>query len=72
MVDAELTNFVIVVSSITTAFVLSLVAAISKCMLRSRCTNIRCGCLSCDRDVISETNSIYNTPQNSEKEFDNL
>jgi len=71
MVDAELTNFVIAVSTLTTAFILSLVGAVSKCMTKSRCSNIRCGCLSCDREVLSENNSIYDTPRNS-KDFNNL
>ncbi len=71
MPTAELTNFVIAVSTLTTGFVLSLVAAISKCMTRSRCSNIKCGCLSCDREVLSENNSIYDTPRSS-KDFNNL
>ena len=66
MVNAELTNFVIAVSSLTTGFIITLVSVISRCMVKSRCTNIKCCCVSCDRDVIDENNSIYNTPKSSE------
>lgn len=72
MVDPQTTNFVIAVSTITTGFVLAFVGVISKCMLRSRCTNIKCCCMSCDRDVLDENNSIYDSPQGSGKEFDKL
>lgn len=49
-IDAELTNFVIACSGI----LIGIISAISTCMIKSRCTNIRSPCITCDRDVLSE------------------
>lgn len=43
------------------AFVLTLIgllgagcSAFGMCILRSRCSHIKCGCISCERSVLSE------------------
>ena len=59
MVNAELTNFVIAVSGVAVA----IIAAFSKCMLKSRCTNISTPCISCSRDILPPDADIYKDSQ---------
>ena len=37
----------------TTATIAAVFGMLLQCILRSRCTSIRFGCLSCDRDVLN-------------------
>ena len=59
--DGTLANFIIMVLGASVGGVVAIIGGVSSCMLKSRCTNITSPCLSCDRDVIDEENSVYNT-----------
>ena len=60
--DGTLANFIIMVLGASVGGVVAIIGGVSSCMLKSRCTNITSPCLSCDRDVIDEENSVYNQP----------
>jgi hypothetical protein len=62
--DGILANFIIMVVASSVGGVVAIIGGISTCMMKSRCTHIQSPCLSCDRDVIDEENSVYNTPVN--------
>ena len=62
--DGILANFIIMVVASSVGGVVAIIGGISTCMMKSRCTHITSPCLSCDRDVIDEENSVYNTPVN--------
>ena len=60
--DGVLANFIIMMVASTAAACVGIIGGISSCMLKSRCTNIKSPCLSCDREVMDEDNPVYNTP----------
>ena len=60
--DGVLANFIIMMVASSVGGVVAIIGGISSCMMKSRCTHIQSPCLSCDRDVIDEENSVYNTP----------
>jgi hypothetical protein len=62
--DGTLANFIVMMVGGGTGAVVAIITGISTCMMKSRCTHITSPCLSCDRDVIDEENSVYNTPVN--------
>lgn len=55
IINAEFTNFILACSGI----LIGIIAGISKCMTKSRCTNIRTPCISCDREPMPVDNEIY-------------
>lgn len=57
--DAITSNFIINMTGIAVASLIGLIGALSKCMMKSRCTNIKSPCLSCDRDVMSVDSDVY-------------
>jgi len=48
---------------ISVGAIATLIGAVSKCMLKSRCTRITCCGSECIRDVIDENNEIYHETQ---------
>ena len=60
--DGTMANFIIMLLGASVGGVVAIIGGVSSCMLKSRCTNITSPCLSCDRDVIDEENSVYNQP----------
>jgi len=57
--DSTEANYKITLYGLIFGSVVSIIAAFSKCFLKSRCKNVQSPCLSCDRDVLDETNSVY-------------
>lgn len=66
-IDPITSNFVLTLVGIGVGSLISLIAACSKCMLKSRCTNIKTPCIQCDRDVINENNSVYDAERTSDE-----
>jgi hypothetical protein len=62
--DGTMANFLIMMVGGGVGGVVAIIGGISTCMMKSRCTHITSPCLSCDRDVIDEENSVYNQPVN--------
>lgn len=58
-IDPTTSNFIINMTGIGVASLVALIGAFSKCFMKSRCTNIKSPCLSCDRDVMSADSDIY-------------
>ena len=58
--DAVLSNFIIMVIGASLGAVVGIVGAVSSCMLKSRCTNIKSPCMSCERDPLDSDNHVYN------------
>lgn len=59
---AELTTFVIACSGV----IIGIISALSKCMVKSRCTNIKSPCVSCDREPISADSEVYLDAKNEQ------
>lgn len=57
--DPITSNFILTIVGIGVGSIVTLIGAISKCMLKSRCTNIKCCGSECTREVLSEDNEIY-------------
>jgi len=61
--DSTEANYKITLYGLIFGSVVSIIGALSKCFLKSRCTNIKsaspCLVLSCDREVLDDTNSVY-------------
>jgi len=60
--DGVLANFIIMLVASGVAGVVAIIGGVSSCMLKSRCTNIKSPCLSCEREPLDEENAVYNTP----------
>ena len=58
-IDPIEANFILTLVGVAVGAVVSLIGACSKCMLKSRCVNIKTPCISCERDVLSESNEVY-------------
>jgi hypothetical protein len=58
--DPVLSSFILTISGIAIAGIGALIASFGKCFRESRCTNIKLGCLSCERDVLDNDNEVYN------------
>jgi hypothetical protein len=57
--QAELTNFIVMVIASSVGGITALIGAFSACCIKSRCTHIKSGCIECDRDVVDEDNAMY-------------
>jgi hypothetical protein len=57
--DPITSNFIINITGIAVASCIGIIGAFANCFLKSRCTNIKSPCLSCDKDVLSAENEIY-------------
>lgn len=57
--DSVEANYRLTLYGLILGSVVSIIGAVSKCFLRSRCKTINTPCVSCERDVIDENNSIY-------------
>lgn len=64
-IDPTTSNFIINMTGIGVASLIGLIGAFSKCMMKSRCTNIKSPCLSCDRDVMSADSDVYKDAEES-------
>ena len=63
--DSTEANYKITLYGLIFGSIVSIIGAFSKCFLKSRCTNIKTPCVSCDRDVVDEDNSVYeDAPEN--------
>lgn len=51
-------EFWIAMSGIISGFVLAVIAAVAKCIHKSRCSKVQACCMSCDRDVLQDE-SLY-------------
>jgi len=65
--DSTEANYKITLYGLIFGSVVSIIGALSKCFLKSRCTNIKTPCVSCDRDVLDETNDVYDDAQETFK-----
>ena len=52
--DSTEANYKITLYGLIFGSVVSIIGAFSKCFLKSRCTNIKTPCVSCDRDVLDD------------------
>ena len=67
--DPITSNFILTVIGISVGAIATIIGALSKCMMKSRCSNIKCCGSECIREVLSEQNEIYtDTQSNSPKE----
>jgi len=62
--DGVLANFIIMLVASGVAGVVAIIGGVSSCMLKSRCTNVKSPCLSCEREPLDDENPVYNTPIN--------
>lgn len=65
--DSVKANFLLTFYGLIFGSIVSIIGALSKCFLKSRCTNIKTPCVSCDRDVLSDANSVYDEAQENFK-----
>lgn len=65
--DAVTSNFIITTIGIAVGSLVTLIGAMSKCMLKSRCTRITCCGAECIRDVINEDNEVYHETSETPK-----
>ena len=66
-IDPITSNFIINMTGIAVGSCVAVIAAFSKCFLKSRCTNIKSPCISCDREVLSEDSEVYKDADDSFK-----
>jgi hypothetical protein len=64
-IDPITSNFIINMTGIGVGSCIAVIAAFSKCFLKSRCTNIKSPCMSCDRDVLSVDSEVYRDSDDS-------
>ena len=55
-------NFIIMIVASGVGGIVAIIGGVSSCMLKSRCTNVKSPCLSCEREPLDEDNPVYNTP----------
>ena len=60
--DPVTSNFIINIISISVGSLIALIASVSSCLRKSRCTSITSPCISCDREVLDETSEGSVTP----------
>ena len=70
--DSTEANYKITLYGLIFGSVVSIIGAFSKCFLKSRCTTIKTPCLSCDRDVLDDSNSVYEDAEPNFKSTQNL
>lgn len=58
-IDPITSNFVINMTGIAVGSLIAIIGSLSACFLKSRCTNIKCLCISCDRDVLDADSEVY-------------
>ena len=59
MIDPVTSNFVTNMVGISIGGLIAVIAAVSSCFLKSRCTTISTPCMSCDRDVLDSGSDVY-------------
>ena len=57
--DPTMSNFILTLIGLSIGSCVTLITACGKCTSKSRCTNIKTPCLSCDRDVLDDADSVY-------------
>jgi len=60
--DGVLANFILMLVASSVAGCVAIIGGVSSCMLKSRCTNIKSPCLSCEREPLDDDNPVYQTP----------
>mgnify|MGYP003123783774 CR=1 FL=1 len=65
--DSTEANYKITLYGLIFGSVVSIIGALSKCFLKSRCTNIKTPCVSCDRDVLDDNSSQYEDAESNFK-----
>jgi hypothetical protein len=58
-IDPITSNFIINMTGIGVGSLIAIIGSLSACFLKSRCTNIKCLCISCDRDVLASDSEVY-------------
>ena len=64
-IDPITSNFIINMTGIGVGSLIAIIGSLSACFLKSRCSNIRTPCISCDRDVLDNDNELYNEKEDS-------
>ena len=67
--DPVLSNFIIMCIASSVGGLTALIGAFSACFLKSRCTNIKSPCLSCDREPLDGDNPVYNDTMKDKENF---
>ena len=57
--DSVEANYKLTLYGLIFGSVVSIIGAFSKCFMKSRCSNIKTPCVSCDREVLADDDSIY-------------
>ena len=60
--DSNMINSLVMLVGASVAGCVAIIGGISSCMLKSRCTNIKSPCLSCEREPLDDDNAVYQTP----------
>ena len=55
--DSVEANYKLTLYGLVFGSVVSIIGAFSKCFMKSRCSNIKTPCISCDREVLDDTGS---------------
>jgi len=61
--DSNMINSLVMLVGASVAGLVAVIGGISSCMLKSRCTNIKSPCLSCEREPLGDDNAVYQTPR---------
>ena len=61
--EGVLANFIIMIVASGVGGIVAIIGGVSSCMLKSRCTNIKSPCLSCEREPLDDDNDVYQTPR---------
>ena len=57
--DAVLSNCSIMLIGASLGAVVGIIGALSSCMMKSRCTNIKSPCMPCEREPLDNDNPVY-------------
>ena len=60
--DSNMIKSLVMLVGASVAGCVAIIGGISSCMLKSRCTNIKSPCLSCEREPLDDDNAVYQTP----------
>lgn len=63
--DPITSNFVLNIVGIGVGSLIAIIAAVSSCMQKSRCTSINSPCMSCERTLLEVNETIPPTPEQS-------
>jgi len=61
-----LANFILMLVASSVAGCVAVIGGISSSMMKSRCTNIKSPCLSCEREPLDDDNPVYQVTPRTE------